>query len=172
MVIVPPEDVSREVIVGRKRRVNLVRLARSQRLLLRLVLAAVCIYGATPMAAALLHFSPAARILVFVLAAIFLVLAIMSVVQASRLLVAAGGSTVVAYAVALPMIIPLVGLLIAALINERATKLLRANGAKVGFLGVTKEQMLKLTAGCCRGCGYSTAGLTGTVCPECGGPIS
>jgi len=179
VTVLPPTEVSREVLVGRSnRRVNLVQVARCQRMLLRLVLASLCVLLTLPIITIpMLRAFPggpsslAARVTVALPSLFFFVLAILSVVQALRLLVAAGGHPVIAYIVAIPMIVPIAGLIIAALINERATKLLRTHGVRVGFMGVKKSEMIKLTYGYCANCGYPWEGLTGDACPECGTPL-
>jgi len=49
-----------------------------------------------------------------------------------------------------------------------AGTILRLAGARVGFFGVTRDEMDKLRRGHCRGCGYSREGLELLQeCPEC-----
>jgi hypothetical protein len=168
MSVAPSPSVSREVVVGRRRRVNLVKLARAQRLLLQFVLGVVCAYIGFFMVVAFSARVPAPAIFMMVLPVLALVLLIACLVQTVRLEIAAGGHPVVACLIGLLMLLPFVGLIIAAIVNARATKVLRAYGAVVGFLGVTKDEMYKLTLGCCRRCGYPTAGLQADRCPECG----
>ncbi len=67
---------------------------------------------------------------------------------------------------------PCVSLLLLLSINSRATSALQAAGLKVGLLGVSDDQVVRLlSAYTCRGCGYSLVGNTSGVCPECGRQI-
>jgi hypothetical protein len=172
---IPNAEHSREAVVGRGKRINLVKLARAQRLLLRFVLGAIAIYLGMPFAINLLMpMIPAPAVILWTMALAVLALGIASIVQTVRLEVAAGGNVVVAVLVGILMLVPLLGLILVAIINGRATGILRKHGARVGFLGVTKDEMRKLTIGCCPMCGYPTAGLTNPttpICPECGTPI-
>src|SRR5262245_11148186 len=164
MVTAPDQSASREISVGR-RRVNLVRLAQAQRLLLRLVLGMLGIYGSMMCYPSLIG---GARWPVPVLALLFLVIAVLIVVQTVRLAIASGRSPVIAVIAGLFMLVPLLGLILVASADRRASNLLKQNGARVGFLGVSAAEMLKLTQGYCHGCGYPLEGLVAPVCPECG----
>ena len=166
---IPNAEHSREAVVGRGKRINLVKLARAQRLLLRFVLGAIGIYAGIPfMLGVLGSYIPAPGAIIAVMGVALLALGIASIVQTVRLEVAAGGNIVVAVLVGILMLVPLLGLILVAIVNGRATGILRKHGARVGFLGVTKDEMRKLTIGCCPMCGYPTAGLTNPTCPECG----
>lgn len=58
-------------------------------------------------------------------------------------------------------------LVILATLSKAAT-ILRLAGAKVGFAGVSDNELAKLQPGHCRGCGYDRAGLELLqACPEC-----
>jgi hypothetical protein len=67
------------------------------------------------------------------------------------------------------MFIPIVNLLVLVHVNSEATIALKAQEIKVGFLGASKSEWIKLRRGHCRGCGYDRSGieLLGP-CPECG----
>jgi hypothetical protein len=163
-----PEQASREVLVGKNRRVNLVRLAHAQRRLLRLVLAMVALY---PLAIVIPSFFPYREVLYFVfplLGLIALVIAVLIILQTVRLAIASGRNPTIAAIAGFLMLVPLLGLILVASADSRASNILRKNGARVGFLGVSESEMLKLTLGYCRNCGYPLAGLTADRCPECG----
>lgn len=166
MVTAPDQSASREVSVGR-RRVNLVRLAKAQRLLLRLVLGMIALYIA---AGVFPHvFAGVLGGSLFYL--LFLVVGVLIVVQTVRLALASGRNPVMAVFLGIGMLVPLLGLVLVASTDRRASSILRENGARVGFLGVGETEMLKLTQGYCHGCGYPLVGLVGPVCPECGGVL-
>lgn len=167
----PTEQASREIIVGRSRRVNLVRLARAQRLLLRLVLAMLALYFGFMFLPRLIPYRNVMSIVFPAMLVLFLIVGVLIIVQTVRLAIASGRSPIAAAIAGVFMLVPLVGLLLVASANGRATRLLREHGAKVGFLGVTAGEMLKLTNGYCHGCGYPLEGLAGTVCPECGAAL-
>lgn len=98
----------------------------------------------------------------------FLLVSIACIVQTVRLAYAVGSSIVLAVIGGLLMLMPVAGIFLLAMTNQRATRLLRQHGARVGFMGVSKEDMNKLLLGACSGCGYDIRGLPSTVCPECG----
>src|SRR6185369_11965861 len=132
-MIAPDQSASREISVGR-RRVNLVRLAQAQRLLLRLVLAMLGIYFTMMCYPSLVG---GGRWPLGVLAVLFLIVAVLIVVQTVRLAISSGRNPVVAVIAGLFMLVPLLGLILVASADRRASKLLKQNGAKVGFLGVS-----------------------------------
>jgi hypothetical protein len=99
---------------------------------------------------------------------LFLVVAVLIVVQTVRLAIASGRNPVIAVIAGLFMLVPLLGLVLVASADRRASNILKQNGARVGLLGVSGAEMLKLTQGYCHGCGYPLVGLVAPVCPECG----
>lgn len=97
---------------------------------------------------------------------------IASMVFFARLALATGHHIVTVVIACIAMIIPLVGLLVLLSVNGKASMLLKMGGARVGLLGVSAREMVKLYAGACSNCGYSLRDLTGTLCPECGRPVT
>jgi hypothetical protein len=159
------EETSRIAIVGTKR-IGLVEVAKAQRLLIRIVgLVALSLFT-TCVVSALHPYAGAAMLL---LQPVF---AIVAIVQAIRLARAAGQSLVSVIALGVLMLIPYVGLLALARTNSNATRLLRNHGARVGFLGVSKDEMRHLVRHACPNCGYDIRGLRDPVCPECGGQFA
>jgi hypothetical protein len=165
----PPEEASRETLVGR-RRVNLVRLARAQRTLLRLVLAMLALYISMPFIAPVFAgVGGEVGMILYVL--VLAALGVCIVVQTVRLSMASGDHPALAVIVGLLMLVPLAGLIVVAIVDRGASRTLKTNGARVGLMGVSAAEMTKLTEGYCHKCGYPLAGLTANLCPECGAPI-
>lgn len=88
-------------------------------------------------------------------------------VQCGRLDSTTSGSSRWRFAVAVILLGPLLGLLPIFIVDQRARRVLRERGVRVGLLGVSKEHLHELVDGHCV-CGYSTEGLRSGVCPECG----
>ena len=66
------------------------------------------------------------------------------------------------------LFIPLVSFVVLLVISGQATSVLRAAGARVGLMGVPKDDYNRLRPGHCRGCGYDRSGLELLqACPEC-----
>ncbi len=170
-----PEPLqSKETIVD-DRRVRLVDVARWQRFLLLVIFANVALPlggGLVFAVPGLVPGSPGTANLIE--NAIFWTVAagcLLAVVLAGRLGRATGLEKDASVMLACCAAIPFFGIFTLALLNRRATGVLRRAGCKVGFLGVAKEQMLKLIDGACRGCGYDVRGIEGGKCPECGGEV-
>ncbi len=62
----------------------------------------------------------------------------------------------------------LLGTLVLFVLHDRATRLLRANGCKVGRFGVSRDNVRSLHEGACGGCGYDIRAIQSGKCPECG----
>lgn len=103
---------------------------------------------------------------------IYFAIGITSLVCFVRLALAVGHHVVVIVIACLASIIPLVGLLVLLSVNGRASMFLKMGGAKVGLLGVSERELVKLYAGACSNCGYSLRDLQGNLCPECGKPVT
>ncbi len=106
--------------------------------------------------------------LVYGLIGLLFIMAIAVVLMTVRLMIALGRNAVLASFLAIGMLIPLVGVLLVASVDGRASRLLRQRGVKVGLLGVPVDELHKLIRGACPKCGYDIRGLTAAVCPECG----
>lgn len=103
---------------------------------------------------------------------IYFAMWIVSMVFFARLALATGHHIVTVVIACIAMIIPLVGLLVLLSVNGKATQYLKMGGAKVGLLGVSERELVKLYAGACSNCGYSLRDLQGNLCPECGKPVT
>lgn len=67
------------------------------------------------------------------------------------------------------MFLPLISLLVLLRYNRKATRLLRDAGLKVGLMGASDEQILRvLSVNRCHTCGYDLTGNVSGRCPECG----
>lgn len=67
------------------------------------------------------------------------------------------------------MFVPLISLLVLLRYNRKATRLLRDAGLKVGLMGASDEQILRvLSLNRCHSCGYDLTGNVSGRCPECG----
>jgi hypothetical protein len=170
-----PTDASGKVVTGASgRRVNLVRVAKAQRVLLWLLVATLVIMlgrcaGTGAMGT---RGSPPDLVPLIALALLQLAVGIALIVQPVRLSLATGGGIVIAVMVGILGMIPVVNLLVMLMYSHRATRILRRNGVHVGLLGVGKDEWTKMVGGSCLACGYDVRGLPASVCPECGGPVS
>lgn len=64
---------------------------------------------------------------------------------------------------------PCVPLGVLLLVNDRAIRMLRAAGLRVGLMGVADAEIVRLlSTDSCRTCGYNLYGNVSGVCPECG----
>jgi hypothetical protein len=156
-----------------QRRVSLLKVAKIQKTLIWMILLQMLLY-ASQIAVAIFGVASRANfgwVFAGIFSLLFVGIWVVCVVQAVRLAHISGTNIVIAVLVGIFMIVPLLGLLLIAAANGRATRLLQKHGVRVGFMGVTAEEMNKLVMGACRGCGYDLRGLTGTVCPECGTPL-
>lgn len=151
------------------RRVYLVQVARIQRTLVWLVLVLILMYAAL-IGGAFVRGNFGAVLGAIMLLCLLLV-GVAGIVQTVRLAHAVGSNIVLAVIGGLLMLLPLIGFILLVLTNQRATRILRQNGAKVGFMGVSKEGINKLLLGACTGCGYDIRGLQSPQCPECGKAI-
>lgn len=71
------------------------------------------------------------------------------------------------------MLAPCINILLLLAINQRATSALTRAGLKVGFLGVSAEQVERvLSANRCTTCGYLLVGNVSGTCPECGASLA
>ena len=98
------------------------------------------------------------------------VIQLWAIIQTFRLTIAMRES--IAYPIIMLLggfIIPLLGLIMLLIISDKANKLLKNAGLKVGFMGVPKSEWPKLMPGHCPSCGYDRSGInTMSPCPECG----
>jgi hypothetical protein len=154
------------------RRVNLVRLAESQRVLIWFILGQIVLMGVimamggwqgggstlgstppiVPMISGLLYFA-------------LLIAGLVLVVRMAR---AYGYNWFMSIAGGVLSLMSCLGLLFLVALNQRIISTLKAAGVQVGFMGVSPAEMNKLRTGVCAGCGYDIRGLTMPVCPECG----
>lgn len=151
------------------RRVNLVKLAESQRHLLYAFGAYVLLVLLPQVFLASAALPPAAAraiLIATMLGAAATAIAI--VVLTSRMAIAYGHHVIVGVLVGVALVIPCAGFLLLVLLNGRVTATLQRASVKVGLLGVNAREMDKLRIGICGGCGYDLRGLGSAVCPECG----
>ena len=164
---VSPENTRTTFVNGK--RIYLVKVANAQRVLIYLVLGMILVNCGGPLAmqsfsgGAPLGLAPFA-----VLGVVQLAIALCAIVQTVRMSIAAGSNPIIAGVCGAFMIVPLLGLILLLLANIRASALLRANGVRVGLLGVPPAEMQKLVIGACPSCGYDIRGLLSPQCPECG----
>jgi hypothetical protein len=150
--------------------VNIQFLARRQRWVLWLILASILSIGLSipvtrfgAMGGAIFFGAFAVGMFAIQIAVMIGTVALMWSMKANRVL------TVIC---ALLMFIPWISFLILLLANGRATRRLRRAGLKVGFMGVSDEQVVqKLSRDLCRKCGYNLTGNVSGVCSECGTSI-
>lgn len=146
---------------------RLVEVAQTQRSLILLVLAFLVVLGALCFLPGGLW--PAVRVLSLAAIAVYIAIAIMT----ARLAIVSGeraeGAIV---SILLFLIIPIAGVILVIRAILTASEVLRDNGAKVGFFGVSPSELSRLRQYGCTGCGYDVRGLQGGVCPECGANIA
>jgi len=151
----------------RRRRPDLIRLAKLQRALVGLIASYI-----VAQAVAILYQGALTRGSLLLGAVISLgVLAIWigAIVITVLMAIASGRSVVLAIIGGLLMILPLIGVVLLLVANGRATATLKREGLRVGILGVPAHEMDNLREGACPNCGYDMHGLSpGTTCPECG----
>lgn len=84
-------------------------------------------------------------------------------------LVSASGQTrASAFVHAILMLVPLVNLAVLVAADLRAVRVLRDMGVKAGLLGVRNQELVRLAAAACPGCGFNCRGVGESNCPECG----
>lgn len=67
---------------------------------------------------------------------------------------------------------PMVNFLVLLYINNRATRVLRRAGLRVGFMGVKDDDVVRrLSPYLCLTCGYDLTGNVSGICPECGSVV-
>jgi hypothetical protein len=157
-------------MVGKKR-VDLVNVAKSQKLLLIGLAATIGSYIIPILSAA----AQVSGLLEQVMGSVFVVIwlggVVIVVMGIFRLARAVGSNMFWAVCFCIVVFTPIIGLLVMALQSNKATKVLKEAGVKVGLLGVSKEEMKKLVEGVCRQCGYDMRTLAGRTCPECGAKV-
>lgn len=154
------------------RRVNLVRLAKSQRwlilaILARLVLEAMMwafVWGGGG--------GPAQQFGALGIIALWMAANIATIALVANMARAYGFNWFMSVAGALVTVLGCIGLVVLVLLNQRVITTLQKAGVKVGFFGVNAREMNKLRLGVCGGCGYDIRGLTGGTCPECGAVLA
>ena len=170
MVEVAP---SREAIAWSGRRVRLVAVAQTQRILILLVLASLTLQAAIIGAPSVIaNLGAASEVARDILVLAWILNAIAGVVFTVRLAIVSGANKLLAFVMAPFMLVPCLGIVLLLSANAMATDVLRDNGAKVGFFGVSPSELSRLRQYGCTGCGYDVRGLQGGVCPECGANIA
>lgn len=163
---------SREAIASTGRRVRLVAIAQTQRALILLVGLTIAVQTAYfTMYGVLMGLGPLGSLIWDGLKVAAALCALASIVFCIRLAIVSGANKIIAFIVAPLMLLPIIGVLLLFRANAMATKVLRDNGAKVGFLGVPPGEMSRLRQFGCVHCGYDIRGLQG-VCPECGASVA
>ncbi len=163
---------SREAIASTGRRVRLVAVAQTQRILILLVLASLILQAAMISVPRMLLPGGLAGVMSLLMIAFYFLTGLAAIVFTVRLAIVSGANKVLAFVMAPFMLVPCVGLLLLLSANAMATKVLRDNGAKVGFFGVSPSELSRLREYGCPGCGYDIRGLQGGVCPECGANVA
>jgi hypothetical protein len=164
---------SREAIASTGRRVRLVAVAQTQRVLILLVGLTIAVQTAYfTMYGVLMGLGPVGSPIWDGLKVAAALCALASIVFCIRLAIVSGANKIIAFMVAPLMLLPIIGILLLFRANAMATKVLRDNGARVGFLGVPPGEMSRLRQYGCTGCGYDIRGLQGGVCPECGANVA
>lgn len=172
-----PQPAVRTGIGHAGRRINLVRLAEAQRGLIWCILARLAfelgsfVFSARGAPAAAAWSSLPPIILTIYLIAISGVL-IATLVYVVKMAMAYGYHAILAVLGAIAVVVPCIGLLTLVARNQRVIASLRGANIRVGFMGVSKTEMLKLRLGVCHGCGYDLRGLRAARCPECGQPVT
>jgi hypothetical protein len=153
--------------MAKERTPNLRKLARRQRWMLWLVLAALLSYG--------LLFLPWGEygLVVASLATLLqLVIAVLMILGVILLLTAQGNHIVVVILCGFLMLAPCGNLVVLLFVNMSVTRTLRRAGLHVGLMGVVPDELERiLNPGLCNGCGYNLTGNVSGYCPECGRPI-
>lgn len=100
------------------------------------------------------------------------ILAAIAIIAVSvRMAIAYGMHPVQGVAWGLFLIVPFIGFVVLAILNQRVNDTLTDAGVRLGLLGAGEVEMHKLRIGVCRGCGYDLRGLPSPTCPECGSVI-
>lgn len=150
------------MLPGHNNEPDLLAVAERQRGLLWLILIGVVLYTT------MLFFAMTSPIVGMAVVAVFLLFQILCLVQIVRLMAAMRMSILTRIAYVVMLFIPLVSFVVLLVISGQATSVLRAAGARVGLLGVPKDDYNRLRPGHCRGCGYDRQGLELLQpCPEC-----
>jgi hypothetical protein len=97
---------------------------------------------------------------------------IVTAIYFARLAIATGQRAVVVFFACIALALPITGLVVLLNVNRSATSYLQMGGVRVGLLGVSERELVKLYAGACSNCGYSLRDLQGNLCPECGKPVT
>lgn len=148
--------------------VDLVAVARWQRRLVLMVAAGVAVQTLPGLIGLANGGFAAADIMLRLWPVGLLVVSAAWAVGAIGLSRALGDSRSVAAMRGLMMAVPLANLVLAAVMTSRATGELKRAGLRVGMTGANRDELMKLEAGHCTGCGYEVSAVVGRVCPECG----
>jgi hypothetical protein len=142
-------------------------VARVQRLLLRFVLVIAILYVVN--VALAMGARRASEWPTLALGAVILCAQIGALVMVVRLLATLRRAIIVRVIYAVLLVVPCLGLLALLSVSDEATRVLKFAGLKVGLMGVSDEQVVRMLAqNRCRACGYNLAGSATGTCPECG----
>lgn len=148
---------------------DLRRTAKHQRRLLWVIFALLVLY-LVPVLLPIPYISP--PIVDVVSLVVIIALDLVALVFTIQLMSALQYHILLRVLLGLLMFAPCVNLIVLLAINSSATNALRAAGLKVGLLGVSDEQVVRLLgANRCRECGYLLVGNTTGICPECGSAV-
>jgi len=148
--------------------IDLIHVAKQQKLLLWLILLLILGMMGMVAAIALSSFNLPEPVAIMVMLGVFAI-QIFAVVQAFRLTIAMRASLLLPIVMLLGVFIPLLGLIMLVVISSKANTMLQRAGVRVGLMGVPNSEHFKLMPGHCPMCGYDRQGLSFTgACPECG----
>jgi len=154
-------------------------IARYQRRVQYFVLAMLAVYGVSILAPLVMPLGIGAaaqaglQIMVVLTAAwgvVSVIASIVAVVLVAQLATTMRFHIVRTVLYSLLALAPCFNILVLLSVSSQATAMLKLAGLKVGFFGVSDEQVMRLlSANRCRQCGYILMpGVHSPVCPECG----
>lgn len=147
-----------------RRNIDLRLVARWQRTIIWAIVAQGFLYWVVAVNPALWIGQPGMLQLILFIGAIALNAAL--IVQFMAAMKIALGWRILALVLSFAPCVPL-GVLL--LVNDRAIRMLREAGLRVGLMGVADAEIVRLlSTDSCRKCGYNLYGNVSGVCPECG----